>query len=85
MRIKTMNEALIAILLSMVVACQGPESSSTETTSTEPTSTETTSPEAISPESQSSCDRACLENYVDQYMDAMLANNPNPAPNRRFL
>ena len=25
------------------------------------------------------CDRACLENYVDRYMDAMLANNPNPA------
>lgn len=23
-----------------------------------------------------SCDRVCLENYVDQYMDAMLANNP---------
>ena len=24
------------------------------------------------------CDRACLENYVDRYMDAMLDNNPNP-------
>ncbi|MBN1568081.1 MAG: hypothetical protein JXA73_09555 [Acidobacteria bacterium] len=23
-----------------------------------------------------SCDRACLENYVDRYMDAMLNNNP---------
>ncbi len=23
------------------------------------------------------CDRACLENYVDRYLDAMLANDPN--------
>lgn len=30
-----------------------------------------------SPEPLSSCDRACLENYVDQYMDAMLANEPS--------
>jgi len=25
------------------------------------------------------CDRACLENYVDRYMDAMLAHDPSPA------
>jgi len=25
----------------------------------------------------SSCDRACLENYVDRYMDAMLENDPD--------
>jgi hypothetical protein len=25
------------------------------------------------------CDRACLENYVNRYMDAMLANDPSPA------
>jgi hypothetical protein len=25
------------------------------------------------------CDRACLEKYVDRYMDAMLAHDPNPA------
>ncbi len=25
------------------------------------------------------CDRACLEKYVDQYMDAMLAHSPSPA------
>lgn len=25
----------------------------------------------------SSCDRACLENYVDKYMDAMLENDPH--------
>ena len=23
------------------------------------------------------CDRACLENYMDQYLDAMLANDPS--------
>jgi hypothetical protein len=28
-------------------------------------------------EKRSSCDRACLENYVDRYMDAMLANDPS--------
>jgi hypothetical protein len=28
-------------------------------------------------ESNKSCDRACLENYVDRYMDAMLGNDPN--------
>ena len=26
-----------------------------------------------------SCDRACLESYVDRYMDAMLAHDPSPA------
>jgi hypothetical protein len=24
------------------------------------------------------CDRACLENYIDRYMDAMLAHDPSP-------
>ncbi len=24
------------------------------------------------------CDRACLENYVEQYLDAMMANDPSP-------
>jgi len=27
---------------------------------------------------KSSCDRACLEKYVDQYMDAMLTHKPSP-------
>jgi len=34
-----------------------------------------------------SCDRACLEGFVDQYMDAMLAHNPKAvplAPNVKF-
>jgi hypothetical protein len=33
------------------------------------------------------CDRACLEKYVDQYLDAMLAHQPSPtlfAKNCRF-
>ncbi|MEJ2111068.1 MAG: hypothetical protein P8Z37_14390 [Acidobacteriota bacterium] len=39
------------------------------------------------PESHTSCDRACLENYVDQYLDAMMENKPGPelfAENCRF-
>ena len=30
------------------------------------------------PAVKAACDRACLENYVDRYMDAMLAHNPSP-------
>jgi len=29
---------------------------------------------------QSPCDRACLENFVDQYMDALIAHNPKKLP-----
>ena len=29
---------------------------------------------------QSSCDRACLENFVDQYIDALIAHNPKQLP-----
>lgn len=29
---------------------------------------------------QSACDRACLENFVDQYMDALIAHNPKRLP-----
>jgi hypothetical protein len=29
---------------------------------------------------QSACDRACLENFVDQYMDALIAHNPKALP-----
>jgi hypothetical protein len=28
-------------------------------------------------EKSKSCDRACLENYVDRYMDAMLKHDPS--------
>jgi len=36
---------------------------------------------------QAKCDRACLEGFVDRYLDAMVAHNPNAvplAPNVRF-
>ncbi|MCU1337930.1 MAG: hypothetical protein JWO19_3511 [Bryobacterales bacterium] len=29
---------------------------------------------------QSACDRACLENFVDQYMDALIAHDPKKLP-----
>ena len=29
---------------------------------------------------QPGCDRACLENFVDQYMDALIAHNPKKLP-----
>ena len=29
---------------------------------------------------QSTCDRACLENFVDQYMDALIAHDPKKLP-----
>src|SRR5579871_3497893 len=29
---------------------------------------------------QTTCDRACLENFVDQYMDALIAHNPKKLP-----
>ena len=29
---------------------------------------------------QSACDRTCLENFVDQYMDALIAHNPKALP-----
>jgi len=31
-----------------------------------------------SQENNGSCDRTCLEGYIDKYMDAMLANDPSP-------
>ncbi len=32
---------------------------------------------AMAQSSSTTCDRACLENYIDRYMDAMLDNNPS--------
>src|SRR5689334_8089542 len=29
---------------------------------------------------QSACDRACLEGFVDQYMDALIAHDPHKLP-----
>jgi hypothetical protein len=31
---------------------------------------------AAAQEKSGSCDRACLERFVDQYIDAMVAHNP---------
>ena len=35
-------------------------------------------PSAFAQKGTPACDRACLQNYVDKYMDAMLAHNPSP-------
>lgn len=34
-------------------------------------------PEPAAPETRITCDRACLENHVDQYMDAMQSHDPS--------
>lgn len=62
MWVKLSAVAAVAFLLFFAVACQ----------STAPE--ETASNETAS---QSECDRACLEGYIDRYMDAMLANEPD--------
>jgi hypothetical protein len=35
-------------------------------------------PSAFAQKGKPACDRACLENYVNKYMDAMLAHDPSP-------
>ena len=72
MRMKLFAVAVISLLLTVVVACQQPASQS---------------PAPEKPAAQSNCDRACLEKYVDQYMDAMLSHEVSPtlfAKNCRF-
>ena len=67
MRMKLFAVAVIAFLLLVAVACQS-------------TAPEKTAPKSNAAESalpQSTCDRACLEGYVDKYMDAMLAHDPS--------
>jgi len=77
MRTKFFAVAVISFLLFAVAACQTPNSQSA-------------SPEAVALQKaapQSSCDRACLEGYVDQYMDAMLKHEVSKtlfAPKVRF-
>jgi len=68
MRTKLYAITAISLLMFMVAACQS-------------TGTKSTSPEGAGSQpavSQSQCDRACLEKYVDQYMDAMLAHEASP-------
>jgi len=67
MGMKSFAIAVITLLLFVAVACQR-------------TIPENTAPKSGAPESaaaQSPCDRACLEGYVDKYMDAMLAHDPS--------
>jgi hypothetical protein len=88
MRMRIMTVALIAILLHMVTACatltksSRLESAPTESATTEPVTTESATSESVNlkypdMESEPSCDRACLENYLDRYLDAMMANDPS--------
>jgi len=35
-------------------------------------------PSAFAQKGKPACDRACLESYVDKYIDAMLAHDPSP-------
>lgn len=77
MRKKLFVFAAIALLVFIAAACQ-------------PSSSEKTAPASSDSQSaapQSTCDRACLEGYVDKYMDAMLAHDPGKtlfADNCRF-
>jgi len=68
MRVKLLSVAVISILLLCMVACQKPASESSQSPGSE----------APKPAAQSNCDRACLEKYIDQYMDAMLSHQPIP-------
>jgi hypothetical protein len=68
MRMKLFVVAILSLLLCFVMACQGPAAKSPES--------EKPAAEKAAPEPP--CDRACLEKYVDQYMDAMLSHNPIP-------
>jgi len=75
--VKSFAVAVIALLLFVAVACQS--------TAPEKAAPQSSAPESAAP--QSSCDRACLEGYVDKYMDAMLAHDPSKtlfAENCRF-
>jgi hypothetical protein len=63
MRMKLFAVAVISLLLIAVAACQQPAS-------------ENSAPEKTVV--QNTCDRACLEGYVDQYMDAMVSHEPSP-------
>lgn len=66
MRTKLLAIAMMAFLLLVVAACQsgGPEKAALKSAVTD------------GAEPSSACDRACLEGYVDKYMDAMLAHDP---------
>ena len=69
MRTKLFAVAGIALLLFVAAACQR--------TDPENAALGTAQSEGAPP--RDSCDRACLEGYVDKYMDAMLAHDANRA------
>jgi hypothetical protein len=74
MRMKLFAIAAISLLVFIAAACQKTEAPSTKT-------------EKGTPAAKSACDRACLEGYVDKYMDAMLTHEPSKtlfAENIRF-
>ncbi len=63
-RMKRSVIALILVSALFFVACQG-------------NAPQSAVPQTVS--TQAPCDRACLEKYIDQYMDAMLSHEPGPA------
>jgi hypothetical protein len=63
MRMKSVALTIIMLLLLFTVACQQPD-------------TQKAAP--VKESVQAPCDRACMEKYVDQYMDAMLAHEVSP-------
>jgi hypothetical protein len=60
---KSVALAVVALLLIFTAACQKPEAQK---------------PASAKESVQAPCDRACMEKYVDQYMDAMLAHEVSP-------
>ncbi|MDM7997272.1 MAG: hypothetical protein QUT30_16495 [Acidobacteriota bacterium] len=69
MRMKLFAVVVVAFLLIIAAACQHAES---EKADSRLAATESAA-------LQTSCDRTCLEGYVDKYMDAMLAHDANKA------
>jgi hypothetical protein len=63
MRMKSVALAVITLLLLVAAACRQPEAQK---------------PAPVKESVQAPCDRACMEKYVDQYMDAMLAHEVSP-------
>jgi hypothetical protein len=67
MRMRLFAVAIISILMLVLTACQGPQS---EAPKKEAEQTQAAKPTCS--------DRACMEQYVDRYMDAMLAHEVSP-------
>lgn len=65
MRMRAVSTIVISLLLLLTVACQQQGTTGTSTPAGQG--------------AQAFCDRACLEDYVDKYMDAMLAHEVSPA------